>query len=69
MMVFLGSLDPPGPDLRGWWFPILAHLFLFGVLGILVSVSGLLAAGDSLLSYINTPCPVAVLRQTIGWLM
>ena len=46
-MVFLGSSDPPGPGLRAWWFPILAHLFLFGVLGFLVSVSGLLAVRSS----------------------
>jgi VanZ family protein len=45
IMVFLGSSDPPGPDLRAWWFPIMGHLFLFGVLGFLVSVSGLMAAG------------------------
>ena len=43
-MVFLGSSNPPGPGLRAWWFPILGHLFLFGVLGSLVSISGLLAA-------------------------
>jgi VanZ family protein len=47
IMVFLGSSDPPGPGLRAWWFPILAHLFLFGVLGFLVSVSGLLAVRSS----------------------
>lgn len=44
IMVFLGPSEPPGPDLGAWWFPILAHLFLFGVLGSLVSVSGLMAA-------------------------
>ena len=43
-MVFLASSDPPVPELRAWWFPTLGHLFLFGVLGFLVSVSGLLAA-------------------------
>ena len=47
-MVFLGTSELPMPDsmpdlsreLREeWWAPILVHLFLFGVLGILVSVS------------------------------
>ena len=43
-MVFLGTSELPIPDpsreLREeWWAPILVHLFLFGVLGILVSVS------------------------------
>ena len=42
-MVFLGSSDPPTPDLspelKAWRAPILVHLFLFGVLGVLVSVS------------------------------
>ena len=47
ILVILGSSDSPGPDLRAWWFPILAHLFLFGVLGFLVSVSGLLAVRSS----------------------
>ena len=46
-MVFLASSDPPGPELRAWWFPTLGHLFLFGVLGFLVSVSGLLAVRSS----------------------
>ena len=42
-MIFLGTSDPPIPDpareLKGWWVPVLAHLFLFGVLGFLVSFS------------------------------
>ena len=44
MVVFLGSSNPPGPDTQIWWLPILAHLFLFGVLGFQVSVSVLLIA-------------------------
>ncbi len=50
-MLFLGTSDPPVPDaardLRGeWWAPILVHLFLFGVLGILVSVSATVVGGS-----------------------
>ena len=33
----LGSPDPPSPEAESWWFPVLAHLFLFAVFGLLVS--------------------------------
>ena len=33
--LFLGSSDPPSPEAPLWWFPALAHLFLFAVLGLL----------------------------------
>ncbi len=35
ILYFLGSPDPPSPDAAPWWFPVLAHLFLFAVLGFL----------------------------------
>ena len=38
-LFFLGSEDPPSPEAPPWWFPILAHLFLFGVLGFLVQLT------------------------------
>ena len=62
-LVFLGSSDPPGPEIRVWWFPILAHLFLFGVLGFLVAVSGRLAAGSCRLP----PNMAIVLLVGSGW--
>ncbi len=34
-LLFLGSSDPPSPEAPPWWFPALAHLFLFAVLGLL----------------------------------
>ena len=37
--LLLGSEDPPSPEAPPWWFPILAHLFLFGVLGFLVQLT------------------------------
>ena len=33
--LFLGTSDPPSPEASPWWFPALAHLFLFAVLGFL----------------------------------
>lgn len=33
----LASPDPPSPEVAPWWFPVLAHLFLFAVFGLLVS--------------------------------
>lgn len=34
-LLFLGSSDPPSPEAPSWWFPVLGHLFLFAVLGLL----------------------------------
>ncbi len=34
-LLVLGSSDPPSPVAPPWWFPVLAHLFLFAVLGLL----------------------------------
>ena len=36
---FLGSPDPPSPEAPPWWFPVLAHLFLFAVLGLLTMLT------------------------------
>ena len=36
---FLGSSDPPSPDAPPWWVPVLAHLFLFAVLGLLTMLT------------------------------
>ena len=38
-LLFLGSPDPPSPEAAPWWFPVLAHLFLFGVLGFLTMLT------------------------------
>ena len=32
-LVFLGTSDPPTPEISAWWVPVGGHLFLFGVLG------------------------------------
>ena len=37
--LFLGSSDPPSPEAPPWWFPVLAHLFLFAVLGFLIMLT------------------------------
>ena len=37
--LFLGSSDPPSPEAPPWWFPALAHLFLFAVLGLLTMLT------------------------------
>lgn len=36
---FLGSSDPPSPETPPWWFPVLGHLFLFAVLGLLTMLT------------------------------
>jgi hypothetical protein len=46
-MVFVGSSDPPDLGPPVWWTPILGHLFLFVVFGILVSVDFVLVAGSN----------------------
>ena len=38
-LLFLGSSDPPSPEAPSWWFPVLAHLFLFAVLGFLTMLT------------------------------
>ncbi len=38
-LLFLGSPDPPSPETPLWWFPVLAHLFLFAVLGFLTMLT------------------------------
>ena len=38
-LLFLGSSDPPSPEAPPWWFPVLAHLFLFAVLGFLTMLT------------------------------
>ena len=38
-LLFLGSSDPPSPETPLWWFPVLAHLFLFAVLGFLTMLT------------------------------
>ncbi len=37
-LLFLGTSDPPTPEKSPWWVAIGGHLFLFSVLGSLVSV-------------------------------
>ena len=32
-LVFLGTSDPPTPEISAWWVSVGGHLFLFGVLG------------------------------------
>ena len=38
-LLFLASSDPPSPVAPPWWFPVLAHLFLFAVLGLLTMLT------------------------------
>ena len=38
-LLFLASSAPPSPVAPPWWFPVLAHLFLFAVLGLLTMLT------------------------------
>ena len=38
-LLFLASSDPPSPEAPPRWFPVLAHIFLFAVLGLLTMLT------------------------------